>query len=112
MCNCSSILALHFLETSTKKDLARIRTIFPEALLFKQEKNIPGIYGHQRYSEYQLTVEAAGEDGEALPAGDSLNITVLMNRKRRVQKQNNLCCITTSQSKRDGESCLFIYTQS
>ena len=71
----------------SKKDLARIRTIFPKALIFKQEKNIPGIYGRQRYSEYQLTVEAAGEDGGALPAGDSLHITALMSRKEEFRSR-------------------------
>ena len=32
-------------------------------------------------------MEAAGEDGEALPTGDSLNITVLMNRKEEFRSR-------------------------
>ena len=77
------------LRTFEKRDLARIKTVYPEAFTYRQEKNIPGIYGLQRYAEYQLTVEATDDDGEASPAGagQGLHVTALMKRRELFQRR-------------------------
>ena len=46
------------------RNLAQMDTVYPKAFVFRQEKNIPGIYDHKTYESYQLTVECnVREDG-------------------------------------------------
>ena len=73
MCVCvcvvmlSTELTLHGLLVSRKyenRNLAQMKTVYPNAFIFRQEKNIPGIYDRKTYESYQLTVECNGcEDG-------------------------------------------------
>ena len=61
--------------------------MFPEAFIFRQEKNIPGMYSAQKYGEYQLTVESTGVDGQAQPSGDTCHITTLTRRKKEFRRR-------------------------
>lgn len=46
------------------RNLAQMETVYPKAFIFRQEKNIPGIYDQRTYESYQLTVECnVQEDG-------------------------------------------------
>jgi len=53
-----------------KCDLARMKSVYPEALIFDQQRHIPGMYGYACYNTYQLTVECNTEE-----TGDSGNTT-------------------------------------
>ena len=46
------------------RNLAQMGTVYPKAFIFRQEKNIPGIYDRKTFESYQLTVECnVQEDG-------------------------------------------------
>ena len=47
------------------KHLAQMKTVYPEAFIFRQERNIPGTYDLKQYQQYQLTVEASSHVGQA-----------------------------------------------
>ena len=41
-----------------------MKTVYPTAFIFRQEKNIPGVYDRKQFESYQLTVECnVREDG-------------------------------------------------
>lgn len=54
-------------------DLAKMKTVYPTALLLAQQTHIPGAYGREIFNSYQLTVECnvkelAVDDSDVLPA--------------------------------------------
>ena len=40
-----------------------MKTVYPSAFIFRQEKNIPGNYDRKKYEKFQLTVESNIDDG-------------------------------------------------
>ena len=53
------------------RNLAQMETVYPRAYIFRQEKNIPGVYDKRTYESYQLTVECnAREDGREEKEGE------------------------------------------
>ncbi len=44
--------------------LGKIKTVYPSAYTFRQEKNIPSFSATAKRSSYQLTVEPVIEEGE------------------------------------------------
>ena len=81
-------------------------TVYPRSFVFRQEKNIPGIYDHKTYESYQLTVECnVREDGREEKREDGregrgeqekvnlvLDSSALLRRRKVFNK--NLCEIT------------------
>lgn len=45
-----------------QKNLGQMKTVYPTAFVFRQEKNIPGNYDNQQRSKYHLTVECRLEE--------------------------------------------------
>jgi len=39
-----------------------MKSVYPEALIFDQQRHIPGMYGYACYNSYQLTVECNTEE--------------------------------------------------
>lgn len=79
-------------------DLAKMKTVYPTALLLAQQTHIPGAYGRDIYNSYQLTVECnvkeLGDDGcgvspvvESSTKPPCLMSSVLL-RRRHVFKRN------------------------
>jgi len=54
-----------------KYDLARIKTIYPEALLFDQQKHIPGLYDYTCYKSYHLIIKCNTD--ETCDSGSTTN---------------------------------------
>lgn len=85
-----------------------METVYPKAFIFRQEKNIPGVYDRKTYESYQLTVECnTREDGEVERRGEEdekeeedkkekrnafLDSSALLRRRKVFNK--NLCAIT------------------
>lgn len=61
--------------------MAQMKTVHPNAFVFRQEKNIPGIYDRRRYEQYQLTIECVPEDG-AVGSRGCLGPTALVQRRK------------------------------
>ena len=82
------------------RNLAQMDTVYPKAFVFRQEKNIPGIYDHKRYESYQLTVECnVREDGrEEEGRGEQEKVNLVLDSsallRRRKVFNKNLCEIT------------------
>lgn len=92
------------------KDIAKIKTVFPDAFIFRQEKNIPGIYGREKYAEYQLTVEGTDKDElSSARAGTTLEITTLMRRREDFRK--NLINIVMQHHKVWSSNIIYIILQ-
>ena len=71
--------------------------MFPEVFIFLQGKNIQGMYGTQKYGEYQLIVESTGVVGQAQPSGDASHITTLTRWKKEFRRR--LTCIVVQHHK-------------
>ena len=96
-----------------EKNLGQIKTVYPTAFNFRQEKNIPGHYDKNRTNKYHLTVECRLEDaeqnnqtdsnvrdvkqGEPKSVRSSLNATTLIKRRKRFNR--NLTEITKKHHK-------------
>ena len=86
-----------------------METVYPKSFIFRQEKNIPGVYDHKTYSSYQLTVECNinqdGRDTPSLSKEDEkkekknlvLDSSALLRRKKVFNK--NLSVITRQHHK-------------
>lgn len=51
-----------------------MKTVYPSAFIFRQEKNIPGNYDRKKYEQFQLTVESNTDEdgsGESVSGGGS-----------------------------------------
>ena len=69
-----------------------METVYPRAYIFRQEKNIPGIYDKKTYESYQLTIECnaredgreegEGEEGEKEKTNAVLDSSALLRRKK------------------------------
>ena len=66
MCGCKMLILLYDSLTTVVYFLARkyevqnlgqLKTVHPDAFIFRQENNIPGMYGRKKYESYQLTIE-------------------------------------------------------
>ena len=75
-------------------DLAKMKTVYPTALLLAQQTHIPGGYDREIFNSYQLTIESnlteLADDGRAvLPATSSskhLASSVLLRRRQRFKR--------------------------
>lgn len=47
-----------------------MKTVYPSAFIFRQEKNIPGNYDRKKYEKFQLTVETNVDEGVSEEKGD------------------------------------------
>ena len=79
-----------------------MKTVYPTAFTFRQEKNIPGHYDKNRTNKYHLTVECRLEDeeqddrtdsnvvdlkkGEPKSVRSALNATTLIKRRKRFNR--------------------------
>lgn len=65
-----------------------MKTVYPAAFVFRQEKHIPGTYNRKQYEQYQLTVECntsedgSGGSGEAGGAKGYITTTGLVQRRK------------------------------
>ena len=82
-------------------DLAKMKTVYPTALLLAQQTQIPGAYGRDIFNSYQLTVECnvkelGSDDRNVLPANEPSRVTTqpaclpssIMLRRRQKFKRN------------------------
>ena len=101
------------------RNLGQMETVYPRAYIFRQEKNIPGIYDKKTYESYQLTVECnaredgreegEGEEGEKEKTNAVLDSSALLRRKKVFNM--NLREITRRHhkvSERSQQNCLFV----
>ena len=71
-----------------------MKSVYPNAFVFRQEKNIPGVYDRKKYESYQLTVECnvredgRGEGGEGGggSSGGFLDSSALLRRRKYFNK--------------------------
>ena len=87
-----------------------METVYPKAFIFRQEKNIPGVYDRKMYESYQLTVECNAredgrEEGEKERVNAVLDSSALLRRKKVFNK--NLCEITRKHHKVSVCVCLY-----
>ena len=72
-----------------KKNLGQIKFVYPEAFIFRQQKNIPGTIDKSEFSQYQLIVECTANEGEnggmvkKVPVGKRLEPTAFVKRKNK-----------------------------
>ena len=87
-----------------------METVYPRAFIFRQEKNIPGIYDQKTFESYQLTVECnVREDGSVKSEeceegdGEKEKVNVVLDSsallRRRKVFNRNLCKITRQHHK-------------
>ena len=83
-----------------EKNLGQMKTVYPKAFNFRQEKNIPGHYDKNRKHSYHLTVECRLEDDEEKngktdtsvvekekrETKTALNATTLIKRRKRFNR--------------------------
>ena len=80
-----------------------MKTVYPSAFVFRQEKNIPGNYDRKKYEKFQLTVESNVGDGVSEGEGDGekrckhLSASSLI--KRRKQFHQNIIQIVRNHHK-------------
>ena len=80
-----------------------MKTVYPSAFIFRQEKNIPGNYDRKKYEKFQLTVETNVDEGVSEKKGDEekgckrLGGSFLI--KRRKQFHQNLIQIVWNHHK-------------
>ena len=80
-----------------------MKTVYPSAFIFRQEKNIPGNYDRKKYEKFQLTVETNVDEGVSKEKGDEekgckrLGGSFLI--KRRKQFHQNLIQIVQNHHK-------------
>ena len=88
------LLFISLCRTFELKHLGQMKTVYPEAFIFRQEKNIPGTYDLKQYQQYQLTVEASshvGQAGQDVAGASSASFKgllpqVLVGRRRHFHK--------------------------
>lgn len=78
------------------RNLAQMETVYPKSYIFRQEKNIPGVYDRKTYESYQLTVECnvcedgsekgEGEEMKADKSNAILNSSALLRRRKVFNK--------------------------
>lgn len=80
-----------------------MKTVYPSAFVFRQEKNIPGNYDRKKYEKFQLTVESNVGDGVSEGESDGeqrckhLSASSLI--KRRKQFHQNMIQIVRNHHK-------------
>ena len=76
-----------------------MKTVFPSAYVFRQEKNIPGNYDHSEYAKYQLTIEC-NTTSEGAVDEDKIQLGPTALIKRRKVFQTNLAAIIKKHHKK------------
>ena len=74
-----------------KNDLAKMKTVYPTALLLAQQTHIPGGYGREIFNSYQLTIECnlteLADDGQpAISSSTHLASSILLRRRQKFKR--------------------------
>ena len=96
--SCTNVsLSLSLCRQFEQKNLGQMKTVYPTAFSFRQEKNIPGLYDNNQRNKYHLTVECRLEEDEGRGRGDggtvetkktssTINPTILIKRRKRFNR--------------------------
>ena len=75
-------------------DLAKMKTVYPTALLLAQQTHIPGGYGREIFNSYQLTIECnlteLADDGQPTSSSSTHLASSILLRRRQKFKRNLL----------------------
>ena len=95
-------------------DLAKMKTVYPTALLLAQHTHIPGGYSREIFNSYQLTIECnlaelADDDRPVNNSTKHLASSVLLRRRQKF-KRNLVTVVKRHHKVHDGsnEHCNFI----
>ncbi|KAM4720908.1 DNA replication factor Cdt1 [Rhinophrynus dorsalis] len=65
-----------------QRNIGQIKTVYPTAYKFRQEKNIPTYKDGVKKTDYQLTVEPIVDEGDMLDGRPQLNVSRLLERRQ------------------------------
>ncbi|XP_053304832.1 DNA replication factor Cdt1 [Spea bombifrons] len=64
-----------------ERNVGQIKTVYPTAYKFRQEKNIPTFKDGMKKSDYQLTVEPVIQEGDKIDGHPQLTVSRLLKRR-------------------------------